>query len=66
MAFQSAILLLSLFVPLRLGTPWFIAGCPLFAVSIAGFIAAVHAYAHTPMQETVTRGISAKDRKSVV
>lgn len=30
---------------------------PSFAVSIAGFIAAVHAYAHTPMQETVTRGI---------
>ena len=46
--FQGTLLLVSLFVPLRIGTPLFTVGCVLFAFALVGFMAAFHAYASTP------------------
>ena len=55
--FQGTLLLVSLFVPLRIGTPLFTVGCVLFAFALVGFMAAFHAYASTPKGETVVRGV---------
>ena len=55
--FQGTLLLVSLFVPLRIGTLLFTVGCVLFAFALVGFMAAFHAYASTPKGETVVRGV---------
>ena len=54
---QLAVLLISLFVPLQIGTPLFMAGSLLFAFALVGFMAAFHAYASTPKGEIVGRGV---------
>ena len=54
---QLVVLLISLFVPLQIGTPLFMAGSLLFAFALVGFMAAFHAYASTPKGETVVRGV---------
>lgn len=54
---QMAILLISLFIPLKVDTTWFAVGCILFAVAMAGMISAFQAYMKTPQGETVSRGI---------
>lgn len=54
---QMAILLISLFIPLKVGTTWFVIGCVLFAMAMAGMIAAFHAYMNTPQEEIVNRGV---------
>ncbi|MDD3739121.1 MAG: isoprenylcysteine carboxylmethyltransferase family protein [Lentimicrobiaceae bacterium] len=54
---QWTILILSLFIPLKVGTAWFLVGCLLFAFAMAGMIAAFHAYVKTPRDKPVRRGI---------
>ena len=53
---QVALLLLSLFVPLK-GGAWFAVGATLFALSLAVFLAAFYAYGTTPQGKTVTGGV---------
>lgn len=52
-----ALLGVSLFVPLRLGTSFFLVGGILFLVSLVGFLSAFLAYWQTPLDETVRRGV---------
>ena len=61
--FQGTLLLVSLFVPLRIGTLLFTVGCVLFAFALVGFMAAFHAYASTPKGETVVRGVCPPPQK---
>ena len=52
---QIALLVLSVFVPFKFGTAWFVTGGAIFVLSLAAFIWAFHSYA-----------IELRDRKSVV
>ena len=54
---QTAILALSLFVPLRLYTPFFLVGLVLFALALVGFLAAFISYWRTPLDKTVQGGV---------
>ncbi len=55
--FQVAVIIISFFTPLKLGTAWFFIGCILFGIAMVGFMASFYAYAATPKSETVTHGI---------
>ena len=54
---RAAILVLSLFVPLRLSKPFFFVGLVLFALALVGFLAAFISYWRTPLDKTVQGGI---------
>ncbi len=54
---QWVILIVSLFIPLKIGTAWFVTGCVLFAIAMAGMIAAFHAYMNTPKDKPVRCGV---------
>ncbi len=54
---QIALLVLSVFVPLKYDTAWFIAGSIVFVISLAAFIWAFHSYAATPAGQTIKSGI---------
>ena len=54
---QGVILILSLFVPLRLHSPFFFAGLILFAIALIGFLASFFAYWKTPLDKTVKGGV---------
>lgn len=55
--FQVALLLVSLFAPLRIGSLLFVVGGIMFTFALAGFMAAFHAYASTPKDKLVTHGV---------
>ncbi len=54
---QWGIVILSLFIPLKTGTAWFVVGCVLFAVAVVGMTAALHAYVNTPRDKPVCHGV---------
>ena len=54
---QVALLILSVFVPLKTGTVWFWTGAVIYAAAFAGFIQAFYDYAATPRDKTVQCGI---------
>lgn len=54
---QIALLVLSIFVPLRVGTAWFIAGAAIYILSMAAFITAFYSYAAAPLGKTIENGI---------
>lgn len=55
--FQTILVLLSIYVPLKIGTVWFAFGAVIFAVALVGFISAFQAYTTTPQNEVITKGI---------
>lgn len=54
---QILLLILSIFVPLKFGTMWFIIGLVIFILSLAAFIAAFHSYAAAPANKPIKNGI---------
>jgi len=54
---QVAIVLVSLFIPLKSNMVCFIAGCLIFVISFVSSVAAFYAYGKTPRGETVRNGI---------
>lgn len=54
---QSLLLLLSMFVPFKVGTAWFVVGAVVFALSFAAFIYSFHCYGAAPMNRLVEVGI---------
>ena len=54
---QILLLVLSIFVPFKFGTTWFIVGMVVFVLSLAAFISACHTYVATPADETIKGGI---------
>ncbi|MDO4779432.1 MAG: isoprenylcysteine carboxylmethyltransferase family protein [Bacteroides sp.] len=56
-AMQILVLIVSIFIPLKIGTVWFIIGSIIFIPSLICFVYAFHCYANTPSDKTVVRGI---------
>ena len=54
---QIVLLVLSIFVPFKLGTAWFLIGSTIFALSFAAFIWAFHSYGIDPAGKTIKSGI---------
>jgi len=54
---QIALLVLSVFVPFKFGTAWFVTGGAIFVLSLAAFIWAFHSYAIDPAGKTIKSGI---------
>ena len=54
---QIALLVLSVFVPFKFGTTWFVTGGAIFVLSLAAFIWAFHSYAIDPAGKTIKSGI---------
>ena len=54
---QIVLLVLSVFVPFKLGTLWFVVGATIFALSLAAFIWAFHSYGIDPAGKTIKSGI---------
>jgi len=47
----------SIFVPLRLGTPWFYAGLPIYLVGLIAYVMVWVGFATTPPDKLITKGI---------
>ena len=54
---QIALLVISIFVPLKFGTVWFAVGTIIFAMSLMAFVWAFHSYVATPAGKTIKGGI---------
>ena len=54
---QIVLLVLSIFVPFKLGTAWFLIGSTTFALSFAAFIWSFHSYGIDPAGKTIKSGI---------
>ena len=54
---QIVLLVLSIFVPFKLGTAWFLIGSTIFALSFAAFIWSFHSYGIDPAGKTIKSGI---------
>ncbi|WP_279173039.1 methyltransferase family protein [Tannerella forsythia] len=54
---QIAILVLSVFVPFKFGTAWFLAGMAVYVLSLALFVRAFHSYVATPAGKTIKGGV---------
>ena len=54
---QITLLVLSVFVPFKLGTTWFVTGNAIFVLSLAAFIWAFHSYGIDPAGKTIKSGI---------
>lgn len=54
---QIALLVVSIFIPLKLHTTFFWVGLALFFLAFIGFVAALVAYLQTPLHQTVSRGV---------
>lgn len=57
MLLTFAMIIVTVFVPFKAGTPWFVAGGIIFILSLAMFIAAFQVYATAPKGRAITRGI---------
>lgn len=55
--FQLALLILSIFTPLKSGTWWFGMGSVIYTLSLLALIAAFHSYASVPKGKTINVGI---------
>lgn len=54
---QITLLILSIFVPIKLGTLCFIIGTLIYIFSLAGFIWSIHSYAAAPANKVINNGI---------
>ncbi len=54
---QFTLPIVSLFIPLKIGTWWFFVGGLVFLLSLFVFVAAFHAYGTAPMEKTICNGI---------
>lgn len=54
---QIALLVLSIFVPFKAGTAWFIIGAVVYLLSLAAFVWAFHSYVGTPADKTIKSGV---------
>ncbi len=54
---QIAILVLSVFVPFKFGTAWFLTGTVIYMLSLAVFAWSFHCYANAPTGKTIQGGI---------
>ncbi len=55
--FHITLLALSLFLPLKTGTIWFVAGSILYIIAMVVFLSAFHAYAAAVPNETIKGGV---------
>ena len=53
---QILLLILSIFVPLKFGTMWFVICLVIFILSLAAFISAFHNYAAAPANKPIKNG----------
>ncbi|MBB6275717.1 methyltransferase family protein [Porphyromonas circumdentaria] len=54
---QILLLIVSLFIPLKIGTWWFVVGTVIYSISLFVFIAAIHSYAVASADKTIKNGI---------
>lgn len=54
---QIILLIISLFIPLKIGTWWFVVGTVIYSISLFVFIAAIHSYAIARPDKTIKNGI---------
>lgn len=54
---QIILLILSVFVPLKFGTMWFVVGSLVFLLSLVSFLSAFHSYASAPADKPIKKGI---------
>ena len=54
---QIAILVLSVFVPFKFDTAWFLAGMVVYVLSLGLFVRAFHSYVATPAGKTIKGGV---------
>lgn len=54
---QIALLVLSVFVPFKCGTVWFIIGMVVFVLSLAGFVSAFYSYGAAPADKIARSGV---------
>lgn len=52
-----AMMIFTIWVPLKIGTPWFYAGLCLYCIGFIGNLVATHNYATTPKNEAIRKGI---------
>ena len=57
MTIMYAIIVISIWIPLKTGTLWFYVGFMVWLLALAGYLTALHNYAATPQNEAVTKGI---------
>lgn len=57
MVLQVSLIALSVFVPFKFGTLWFVIGAVVFILSLAAFVWAFHSYLAAPADKTVKGGI---------
>lgn len=55
--FQAMFVVLSIFVPLRIGTVWFIVGIAIYAAAILLFVWSFHSYGTAEHDKLITKGI---------
>ncbi len=55
--FHIALLAISLFLPFKTGTIWFVAGSILYVIAMVVFLSAFHAYSAAPLNETIKGGV---------
>lgn len=55
--FQTILVFLSIFIPLKIGTVWFTVGASIYAFALIGFISAFQAYTTAAPNKTITKGI---------
>lgn len=60
--FQVVILVLSIFIPLKVGTTWFVVGISIFAVAMIAYAFTLYAYATAPENAAITQGMYAISR----
>jgi protein-S-isoprenylcysteine O-methyltransferase Ste14 len=57
MVSSFGMMILTIWVPLKTGTPWFYIGLALFLIGLIGYLIAVRNYATTPDDEPVRKGM---------
>ena len=57
MILQVAIIIISIFLPFKWGTAWFIVGMAIYAISLVMFVWAFFSYGKAPKGETIQNGI---------
>lgn len=55
--FQTILAFFSFFIPLKIGTIWFIAGALIYVLALISFISAFQAYTTAPSDKIITKGI---------
>lgn len=55
--FQTVYVFLSLFVPLKIGTMWFVVGMVVYAFALTLFVIAFQSYTTAPFDKVITKGI---------